>query len=169
MALKALHGPHLCTSPFDIPRPFISCAPFLLVSVCFLKYCKLPPAERLFSQSLFALIPLTTLQLTSTHSSVATNEHFLKGALPSPQNSLGYCVLSQYRVSFLCNSGQSCLQSCFTCVQLFATLWTIAHQDALSMGFSRQERWSVLPCPPPGDLPNPGIEPMSLYISCHGT
>ena len=46
-------------------------------------------------------------------------------------------------------------------VQLFATPWTVAHQALLSMGFSRQEYWSGLPCPPPGDLPNPGIEPVS--------
>ena len=39
------------------------------------------------------------------------------------------------------------------------TPWTVAHQAPLSMGFSRQEYWSGLPCPPPGDLPNPGIEP----------
>ena len=42
------------------------------------------------------------------------------------------------------------------------TLWTIAHQAPLSLGFSRQEYWSGLPCPPPGDLPNPGINPASL-------
>ena len=46
-------------------------------------------------------------------------------------------------------------------VQLFATPWTIAHQTPLSMGFSRQEYWSGLPFPSPGDLPNPGIEPGS--------
>ena len=39
---------------------------------------------------------------------------------------------------------------------------TIAHQAPLSMGFSRQEWWIGLPCPPPGDLPNPGIEPESF-------
>ena len=43
-----------------------------------------------------------------------------------------------------------------------ATLWTVARQTPLSMGFSRQECWSGLPCPPPGDLPNPGTEPTSL-------
>ena len=52
--------------------------------------------------------------------------------------------------------------SCFSCVQLLATLWTVAHQAPLSMGFSRQEYWSGLPCPPPGDLPDPGIEYTSL-------
>ena len=46
-------------------------------------------------------------------------------------------------------------------VQLFATPWTVAHQTPPSMGFSRQEYWSGLPFPSPGDLPNPGIEPRS--------
>ena len=41
----------------------------------------------------------------------------------------------------------------------FATLWTVAHQAPLSMGFSRQEYWSGLPFPSPGDLPDPGIKP----------
>ena len=52
-----------------------------------------------------------------------------------------------------------CVLSCFTCVGLFVTLWTLSHQASLSMQFSRQEYWSGLPCPPPGDLPYPGIEP----------
>ena len=47
-------------------------------------------------------------------------------------------------------------------VQLFATLWTVAHQAPLSREFPRQEYWSGLPFPPPGDLPDPGIEPVSL-------
>ena len=46
-------------------------------------------------------------------------------------------------------------------VQLFATLWTVARQAPLSMVFSRQEYWNGLPFPPPGDLLNPGIKPMS--------
>ena len=48
---------------------------------------------------------------------------------------------------------------------LFATLWTIACQAPLSIGFSRQEYWSGLPYPPPGDLPDPGVEPTSLMSS----
>ena len=47
-------------------------------------------------------------------------------------------------------------------VQLFVTPWTAAHQAPVSMEFSKQEYWSGLPFPPPGDLPNPGIEPVSL-------
>ena len=46
-------------------------------------------------------------------------------------------------------------------VQLFATPWTVAHQAPSSMGFSRQEYWSGLPFPSPGDLSNPGIKPRS--------
>ena len=56
-----------------------------------------------------------------------------------------------------------CVRACarvlchFSCVLLFAVPWTVAHQARLSMGFSRQEYWTGFPCPPPGDLPNPGI------------
>ena len=55
-----------------------------------------------------------------------------------------------------------CVLCHFSHVWLFATLWTVAQQAPQSMGFSGQEYWSGLPCPPPRDLPNPGIEPMSL-------
>ena len=55
-----------------------------------------------------------------------------------------------------------CILSRFSCVWLFATLWTVACQVPLSMGFSGQEYWSGLPCPSPGDLPDPGMEPTSL-------
>ena len=50
------------------------------------------------------------------------------------------------------------LAKSFSC---FWTLWAVARQAPLSMGFSRQEYWSGLPCPSPGDLPNPGIKPRS--------
>ena len=50
----------------------------------------------------------------------------------------------------------------FIYVQLFVTPWTVVHQAPLSMGLSRQEYWSWLPRPSPGDPPDPGIEPMSL-------
>ena len=46
-------------------------------------------------------------------------------------------------------------------IQLFVTQWTVAHQAPLSMEFSRQECWSGLPFPPPRDLLDPGIEPIS--------
>ena len=52
----------------------------------------------------------------------------------------------------------------FSRVQPFETLQTLAHEAPLSMGFSRQEHWCGLPCLPPGDLPNPGIELLSLSL-----
>ena len=57
--------------------------------------------------------------------------------------------------------GHACLLSRFSCVQLPATPWTVAHQAPLSMGFSRQEYWSERPFPSPRDLLNPGINPVS--------
>ena len=59
--------------------------------------------------------------------------------------------------SFMCYA----VLSCFSCVELFATLWTVACQGPLYMGFPRQEYWSGLP----GDLPDPGIEPMSPALA----
>ena len=67
-------------------------------------------------------------------------------------------------VAFSLLSPLACMLSHFNCVQLFATLWTIAHQTPLSMGFSRQEYWSELPFPPPRHLPDRGIEPASLMF-----
>ena len=55
----------------------------------------------------------------------------------------------------------ACILSHFSRVQLFVILWTVAHQAPLSIGLSSQECWSGLPCPPPGNLPDPEIEPMS--------
>ena len=61
-----------------------------------------------------------------------------------------------------------CIKSAVCCARSLQshptlwTLWTVAHQASLSIGFSRQEYWSGLLCPSPGDLPGPGIEPVSL-------
>ena len=56
----------------------------------------------------------------------------------------------------------ACMLSRFRHVQLCATLWTVACQDSLSLGFFRQKYWSGLPCPSPGYLSNPGMEPEPL-------
>ena len=50
----------------------------------------------------------------------------------------------------------------FSCVRLFVTPWTVACQAPVSIGFFRQEYWSGLTCPPPGDFPDPGVKPASL-------
>ena len=62
----------------------------------------------------------------------------------------------------VCVCVRVCVLSHFSCVQLFVTLWTIAHQTPLAMGFSRQEYWSELSFPSLGDIPKPGIKPTSL-------
>ena len=64
---------------------------------------------------------------------------------------------------FFVYGGQGCevKVKSLSCVWLFATPWTVAHQAPPSMGFSSQEYWSGLPFPSPGDLPDPGIEPWS--------
>ena len=101
--------------------------------------------------------------------------------LPSAQRVRVHFWITQYfseawllvviEISFECiyimlfNQGTSCDPACVIShssrVWLFATPWTAAHDAPLSMGFSRQECWSGLPFPTPGDLPDPGIEPMS--------
>ena len=58
----------------------------------------------------------------------------------------------------------ACVLGCFHPVRLFATPWAVARQAPLSVGFSRQECWSGLSCPPPGDLPHPGIKPTSHLL-----
>ena len=76
-------------------------------------------------------------------------------------NSADSCPLGKTRV---CVCVCVCMRtlSCFSCVRLFATPWTLAHQALLSMGFSRQEYWRGLPWPPSGVLPNPRVKSVSL-------
>ena len=65
----------------------------------------------------------------------------------------------------------ACVLNRFICVRFFAALWIVACQAPLSVKFSKQEYQGGLPCPPPRDLPYPGIKPMSLaspalFITC---
>ena len=69
--------------------------------------------------------------------------------------SLRKCICTSLCVGMLSHYSRACL---------FVTLWTLAHQAPLSMGFSRQEYWSGLPFPPPGNLPDPGIQPAFLMF-----
>ena len=61
----------------------------------------------------------------------------------------------------------ACMLSCFSCVQPFVTLRIVAYWAPLFLGFSGQEYWSGLPCPPPRDLPDPGIRPPCLLCLLH--
>ena len=88
------------------------------------------------------------------------------GDLPNPGIKHLLCLLHCQRISY-CWAIRKVLTvvwsevKSLSHVQLFGTPWTVVHQVPLSMGFSRQEYWSGLPFPSPGDLPNPGIEPGS--------
>ena len=85
--------------------------------------------------------------------------HWKADSLP-----LSHLESQESQVALLYFAGEESLvlvPSRFSHVRLFATLWTVAHQAPLSMGFSRWEYWSGLPCPPPGDFPHPEIELMS--------
>ena len=78
------------------------------------------------------------------------------------QNCLGWTVTwgeIRFTLSFLAFVVGLCRS--LSCVRLHVTPWTVAYQVPLSMGFSKQEYWSGLSCPPPGDLPDPGIKPAS--------
>ena len=96
-----------------------------------------------------------------------TQELFRKGnvkiVLPilyqNLKSSTNLCLLINLVTKQLYIKGCICAKSLRLCC--FATLWTITSQAPLSMGFSRQEYWTGLPCSPPGDLSDPGIEPQS--------
>ena len=70
-------------------------------------------------------------------------------------------MICHRRLSILCVCVCACARA-LSHTQLFMTLWAVTHQAPQSMGFSRQEYWSGLPCPSPEDLPDPEIEPVSL-------
>ena len=85
----------------------------------------------------------------------------------------GWCLLSTYEMSSFGRLSPYrmslcvCVYAgpCVSLVQLFVTPWTVAHQAPPSMGFSRQECWSGLPFPSPGDHPDPGIQPGSHALN----
>ena len=85
------------------------------------------------------------------------------GSLPKVTMLNKACLLIRVLLCFLFDFSL-CMLSYFSRVRLFATLWPVALQAALSVGFSRQEYWNGLPFPPHGNLPDPGIEPTSLHL-----
>ena len=104
--------------------------------------------------------------LAQTH--VCRVDDAIQPSYPLPSPSLPAFNLSQHQSLFpasvsltVISKFRMCLLSRFSHVQLFVTLWMVAGQAPVSMGYSRQEYWSGLPCPPPGDLPNPGIKAAS--------
>ena len=116
--------------------------------------------------------PATDWKLTRNPSSVLLNMTTKEKKITMPYTSVkpstvikNFCIYYCLASFLIC--GVDCLPACvFSHVGLFATPWTVAHQAPLSMGFSRQEYWSGLPCPPPGDLPNPGLRTSVSCTSC---
>ena len=107
------------------------------------------------SQS-FRLFLTCDFHCTTESSPSASGDHFT-----FPRSSFSRaCFFISSQIYHILPNVHTCKLS-FSRVWLFATPWTIAHQAPLSMGFSGPEYWSGLPCPPPGDLPDPGIKPMS--------
>ena len=100
--------------------------------------------QRLYSSQSWALVPCIPLQ----------------EKLADPAISLHLIIQAPVLLCVHAKSLQSCLILCDS--------MDVAHQAPLSMGFSRQEEQSGLPCPPPGDLPDPGIELTSHHVSCIG-
>ena len=89
------------------------------------------------------------------------------GALPTQGLNLSHLCLLHWHVNSLPLSHQGRLKvkvNSLSRIRLFATPWTVAYQAPLSMEFPRQEYWNELPCPPPGALPDPGIEPGSSAL-----
>ena len=83
-------------------------------------------------------------------------------ATPSKIMSDGRYSWGHYKMQSASHHLHASVLSHFSCVWLFATLWTVACQALLSMGFSRQEYWSGLPCVLSGDFPDPEVEPIYL-------
>ena len=127
---------------------------FLFKNTSFNTYCSLTNNEHSQPTALLSLFNLGNVNRTSEAYSISA-------FLPKSQTAfrhLGYPTALQHQAWWV----RACVLSPFSCVRLFAPLWTLARQVPLSVGFSRQEYCSGLPCPCPGDLPNPGIEPASL-------
>ena len=123
-----------------------------------------------FSEHVLSFFSLTRVVFLSqfNHSSGVQSRQSAAHSRGSREQGCGGCPFSLLLASLACPLPGPSLQPALLLhaqslsrVQLFATPWTIPHQAPLSMGFPRQEYWSGLPFPSPGDLPNPGIGPMS--------
>ena len=137
----------------DVPAPAES------KPILFLPPCSIPALKGLMmpthtGKSIF-LLNLTTQMLTSYGTTVTDTSKNNVCQLSGHPLSQSSWYIHPSQITIYAHLYIVCMLSH---VQLFVTLWTMAHQAPLFMGFSRQEYWSGLPFPSPGDLPNPGIE-----------
>ena len=84
------------------------------------------------------------------------------GSHTVPSHRIDTALLPTLQTRRLKLNGLACVRALYSHAQLFVTLWTEARRAPLTTGFSRQEYWRGLPCPPPGDRPDPGIKPSPL-------
>ena len=151
-------GPRAAPLPVSLlgppARQALDVVPFFLWTYL---HAVLPPSvHKPISPQIWELLR-DRFRVTFTHSALSTGSgtvfymnswsfKFLKFILKFPE----YICIGNSRIQGVCELSH---------VQLFAAPWTVAHQAPLSMGFFKQEYWSRLPFPSPGDLPDPGIEP----------
>ena len=109
-----------------------------------------------------SLVQATVHGVTKSQTRLHFHFHFQSLCYFSSSSSLISWLPYMFTHLFIFIDENTFVLSCFSHVWLFVTVYTIACQASLTMGFSRQEYWSGLPFPPSGDLPNPGIEPTSL-------
>ena len=89
-------------------------------------------------------------------------QNFCKGQIVNSPQRVKVCLERSLGTTRSLLSMHTCVINRFSSVRVHVRLWTVAHQAPLSLGFSRQEYWSGLLGPPPGDLPDLGVEPTSL-------
>ena len=124
---------------------------------CSLVYIEVPMWNTAVIASSFILLPVSNEVSIGVVSTTVSKICFVPNILPE----MG---ADSWTSQKCCFSRDFFLFTCWVMSNSFVTPWTVAHQAPLSMGFSRQEHWSGLPCPPPGDLPNPGTEPTSPEV-----
>ena len=181
----SVNQPHPVSSYF-LPRHNITCPRLALLNIDFKTCFRLSPLtvrwrqscfvgrgkRRLLEHALVELLPRGTP--CPLERALRSLDHSLRIILqekqmyshplapPAPRTSSKMLVGTKTHPCSSPFHRRACKLSRLSCVWLFATLWIVAHQAPLFMGFSRQEYWSGLPCSPPGDLPYPGIKPVSL-------
>ena len=155
---------YICLQGYIFMKPFVQ---ILLINMGTVKYdpsykksllhVHLSTSNNLFLYSCYFILSLG-LCSNFTGNTLCLPFSLLLG-LPFLSFNWQHRALPYWRQSLLlfCRPAQS-----LSSVWLIASLWTVAHEAPLSMGFSRQESWSGLPCPPPGNLPDAGIKAMFL-------
>ena len=138
-----------------------SCVSFIQMLLQHLFLCMLLLLLSLFSHVRLCATPQTAAHQAPLSTGFSRQEYWSGLPFPSPlmyENVIFY--FKKYAQEYFnCNYEMCGICKLVSRVRLVATPWAAAYQDPLSMGFSRQEYWSGLPFPSPGDLPNPGMEP----------